>query len=142
MISHNETPSIERLLSVDLDNNQLTINQESTRRDEAEETSEPKMVLFGKQFDITRKQLTVVSLLSMFYLLSNAYYSLLAPFFPSESLKKGINQTQIGIIFGVYELVVLVLSPIFGKYVCVEYFGFFKISNKHLILNDNFSFKF
>ena len=142
MISHNETPSIERLLSVDLDNNQLTINQESTRRDEAEETSEPKMVLFGKQFDITRKQFTVVSLLSMFYLLSNAYYSRLAPFFPSESLKKGINQTQIGIIFGVYELVVLVLSPIFGKYVCVEYFRFFKISNKYLILNDNFSFKF
>jgi hypothetical protein len=121
MISHNESPSIERLLSVDLENN-LTINQESTRRDETEETSEPKMVLFGKQFDITRKQFTVVSLLSMFYLLSNAYYSLLAPFFPSESLKKGINQTQIGIIFGVYELVVLVLSPIFGKYVCVEYF--------------------
>ena len=126
MISHNETPSIERLLSVDLDNNQLTINQESTRRDEAEETSEPKMVLFGKQFDITRKQFTVVSLLSMFYLLSNAYYSLLAPFFPSESLKKGINQTQIGIIFGVYELVVLVLSPIFGKYVCVANFDSLK----------------
>jgi hypothetical protein len=42
---------------------------------------------------------------------------LLAPFLPAEALKKGITETQIGIIFGIFELVLLVLSPIFGKYV-------------------------
>jgi hypothetical protein len=117
MTSHE---SNERLLSVDLGNNPI-INREtstSTQSNEEITPADQKIIILGKQFDVTRKQFTVVSLLSIFYLLSNAYYSLLAPFFPSESLKKGISQTQVGMIFGVYELVVLVLSPIFGKYVC------------------------
>lgn len=119
MTSHE---SNERLLSVDLGNNPV-INREtstSTQSNEGIAPADQKIIILGKQFDVTRKQFTVVSLLSIFYLLSNAYYSLLAPFFPSESMKKGISQTQVGMIFGVYELVVLVLSPIFGKYVrCV-----------------------
>ena len=43
----------------------------------------------------------------------------LAPFFPAEAQKKGLTETQIGIIFGLFELVLLILSPIFGKYVCL-----------------------
>ena len=119
MISHersNGPTERERLLSVDLNTNNLTINQYSRPIDE------PNIVVFGKTFNITKKQLSVVSLLSIFYFLSNAYYSLMAPFLPSEALKKGISQTQVGVIFGVYELVVLILSPIFGKYVIKFFF--------------------
>lgn len=56
-------------------------------------------------------------MLSAYFLLGSAYYSLFAPFFPAESIKKGLSQTQVGIIFGVYQFVLLVLSPVFGKYV-------------------------
>ena len=112
--------SNERLLSVDLGKDPVINREILTQSNEGITPADQKIIILGKQFDVTRKQFTVVSLLSIFYLLSNAYYSLLAPFFPSESLKKGISQTQVGMIFGVYELVVLVLSPIFGKYVCFE----------------------
>ena len=118
----------ERLMSIDLRGNLINevphYDHESLdNNDDVVDTSinNENMAIFGKSFNITRKQFSVISLLSIFYLLSNAYYSLMAPFLPSEALKKGISQTQVGMIFGVYELVVLVLSPIFGKYVILAF---------------------
>jgi cyanate permease len=66
---------------------------------------------------LTRHQLVATILLLLYFFLSSAYYSLFAPFFPAEAVKKGINQTQVGMIFGVLQLVLLILSPYFGKYV-------------------------
>jgi hypothetical protein len=39
------------------------------------------------------------------------------PFFPAEAMKKQMSSTQIGIIFGIFQLVLLIFSPFFGKYV-------------------------
>jgi len=71
----------------------------------------------GKDLNITKSQLITLVLLCSNFLISSACYSLLAPFFPLVALQKEISKTQVGIIFGVFELVLLVLSPIFGKYV-------------------------
>jgi hypothetical protein len=73
--------------------------------------------LCGKDLNLTKSQLTTTVLLSLYFFLSSAFYSLLAPFFPAESLRKGISQTQVGLIFGIFEFVILILSPVFGKYV-------------------------
>jgi hypothetical protein len=62
--------------------------------------NENNMRLFGKTFNMTKSQFTIISLISFYYLLSSSYYSLLAPFLPSEAKKKGLSQSQVGIIFG------------------------------------------
>ncbi|XP_015916843.1 MFS-type transporter SLC18B1 [Parasteatoda tepidariorum] len=44
-----------------------------------------------------------------------ASVSLQAPFFPKEAESKGATPTQYGLVFGVFELVVIIMSPIYGK---------------------------
>ncbi|XP_045182089.2 MFS-type transporter SLC18B1-like isoform X1 [Mercenaria mercenaria] len=44
-------------------------------------------------------------------------FSLLAPFFPIEASYKGASQSVVGLIFGVFELVIFISSPIFGNYI-------------------------
>ncbi len=77
---------------------------------------EENLVFYGRNLNVTKSQLIVLMVLIPYIFLTSSYYSLFAPFLPGEALKKGINQTQIGLIFGVFQLAVLILSPIFGKY--------------------------
>ena len=77
---------------------------------------EENIVFYGRNLNVTKSQLIVLMVLIPYIFLTSSYYSLFAPFLPGEALKKGINQTQIGLIFGVFQLAVLILSPIFGKY--------------------------
>lgn len=91
---------------------------------------------------MTRSQFTIISLLSVYYLLSSSYYSLLAPFLPSVALHKGVSQTQVGIIFGIYQLVILILSPIFGKYLNVLGARFLFISGLFLSSGSEILFGF
>ena len=41
--------------------------------------------------------------------------SLQAPFYPAEAEKKGASATQYGLVFGIFELTVFIVSPIVGK---------------------------
>jgi hypothetical protein len=89
-----------------LNNNQDEITQIEDETDQllpsAEQIcmNENNVKIFGKTFKMTRSQFTIISLLSFYYLLSSSYYSLLAPFLPTEAIKKGMSQSQVGIIFG------------------------------------------
>ena len=42
--------------------------------------------------------------------------SLQAPFYPAEAEKKGATATQYGLVFGIFELTVFVVSPVIGKF--------------------------
>lgn len=42
--------------------------------------------------------------------------SLQAPFFPAEAEKKGATPTQYGLVFGVFELTVFIVSPFYGTF--------------------------
>lgn len=75
------------------------------------------VVICGKDFGVTRPQMIAVVLLSLFFFLTSSFYSIFAPFYPGVATNKGMSETQIGIIFGVFQFTLLVLSPIFGKYV-------------------------
>jgi MFS family permease len=46
-----------------------------------------------------------------------ACVSLQAPFFPKEAEQKGASATEYGLVFGVYELAIIFMSPIVGKLV-------------------------
>jgi len=41
--------------------------------------------------------------------------SLQAPFYPAEAEKKGANASEYGLVFGIFELTVFIISPLVGK---------------------------
>jgi len=47
-------------------------------------------------------------------------FGVISPFFPSEAAKKGVSTVVVGFIFGTYELVEFLASPIFGSIVCIN----------------------
>ena len=79
--------------------------------------SNKKVVVFGKDLGITKSQLHIVVYLSTYTFLSYAYYSIFSPFYPGIATEKGMSETEIGVIFGVYSFMILILSPFFGKHV-------------------------
>lgn len=71
--------------------------------------------LIGIDFRMNKTQFITITLLIGYFFLSASYYSLFAPFFPSEAINKNLSKTQIGIIFSMFELTIFILSPYFGK---------------------------
>lgn len=43
--------------------------------------------------------------------------SLQSPFFPKEAEEKGCTATEYGLVFGIFELVVFIISPIYGRHI-------------------------
>lgn len=43
--------------------------------------------------------------------------SLQSPFFPQEAELKGCTATEYGLVFGIFELVVFIISPIYGRHI-------------------------
>ena len=53
-------------------------------------------------------------------LISNSAYALIAPFLPLEFKDKGISGEMIGLIFAIYSVAVIIVSPLVGSVlVCV-----------------------
>lgn len=72
----------------------------------------------GFSFKKTTKR-DKIFLLSMSFVnfCAAACFSLLAPFFPKEAGIKGASPTIVGFIFGTFELVIVISSPIFGNFI-------------------------
>ena len=50
-------------------------------------------------------------------LISNSAYALIAPFLPIEYAEKGIKEESVGLIFCIYSVAVIFVSPMVGKHV-------------------------
>jgi len=66
---------------------------------------------------LSLRQWGVIGMLACANFFSTIAFSCIAPFFPREAQKKGLSTTEVGVIFGIFELVMLVVSPLLGKYV-------------------------
>lgn len=69
----------------------------------------------------SRRQTFVLVVIASVHFFSSVCVSLQAPFYPAEAEKKGATATEYGLVFGVYELVAFLFSPVFGK--IVERYG-------------------
>jgi len=58
----------------------------------------------------------VMATLTMTHLCNGMVVSLQAPFYPAEAEKKGASGTEYGLVFGIFELTVFIVSPVIGKY--------------------------
>ena len=70
--------------------------------------------MFFNVTNFSRRQLLVIIGIMVVNLFNAMCYSMQAPFYPKEADKKGIPATQYGFVFGIYELVVFLVSPIIG----------------------------
>lgn len=81
-----------------------------------------KQASFQESIRNHRNRYTTRQILVIFtYIYGNfflaACVSLQAPFFPAEAEKKGASPSQYGLVFGVYELAIIFMSPLVGKLV-------------------------
>ncbi|XP_022691064.1 MFS-type transporter SLC18B1-like isoform X4 [Varroa jacobsoni] len=58
--------------------------------------------------------ITEVGLLTTASFIQGAGFSLIAPFYPNEAFERENTPTHVGIVMGVYQLVMFVSSPLFG----------------------------
>ncbi|XP_055345427.1 MFS-type transporter SLC18B1-like [Paramacrobiotus metropolitanus] len=65
---------------------------------------------------MTRKQKMLVAILCLANFSATVFYSCIAPFFPSYAMRKGATETEVGFVFGCFQLVIFFMSPIWGKY--------------------------
>ena len=63
----------------------------------------------------TRRQWITIFVFAVADFCSAICVSLQAPFYPQEAEKKGATATEYGLVFGVFELTVFIVSPILGK---------------------------
>ena len=62
-----------------------------------------------------RDQWLVVAVLCVTHLCNGMVVSLQAPFYPAEAERKGATAAQYGLVFGIFELTVFIVSPVIGK---------------------------
>ncbi|KRY46731.1 MFS-type transporter SLC18B1 [Trichinella britovi] len=64
----------------------------------------------------SRSNLMVLCVLSITYFLGATLFACIAPFFPIVARGRRASETEIGLVFGVMQLVIFLLSPLCGKY--------------------------
>ncbi|XP_060590475.1 MFS-type transporter SLC18B1-like [Ruditapes philippinarum] len=89
---------------------------ESQSKDAIVPTSPTGTAEFSFKSVDRRKKFILVSM-GFVNFCASCCFSLLAPFFPIEAGHKGASQSVVGLIFGVFELVIFISSPIFGNYI-------------------------
>ena len=71
----------------------------------------------------SQDQWCVIVTLIVTHLCNGMCVSLQAPFYPAEAERKGATATQYGLVFGIFELTVFLVSPFIGKIlpkVCIQ----------------------
>jgi len=74
------------------------------------------MAVFPPPTIWTKEKWSVMLTLAMTHFCNGMVVSLQAPFYPEEAEKKGASGTEYGLVFGIFELTVFLVSPFFGKY--------------------------
>ncbi|CAH3980264.1 MFS-type transporter SLC18B1-like [Pieris brassicae] len=68
------------------------------------------------RFQFTRRQWSTIIVISIADFCNAICVALQAPFFPQEAENKGCTATEYGLVFGVFELVVFIISPFYGAH--------------------------
>ncbi|XP_014238865.1 MFS-type transporter SLC18B1-like [Trichogramma pretiosum] len=63
----------------------------------------------------TRRQWLTLIVISIADFCNAICVSLQAPFYPAEAERKGATATEYGLVFGIFELVVFIISPFYGQ---------------------------
>lgn len=78
--------------------------------------TDPDVAIAAASSRYTRRQWVTLVVFSFAQFCNAVCVSLQAPFYPSEAEKKGATASQYGLVFGVFELTVFLVSPIYGRF--------------------------
>lgn len=100
---------------------QQTIPESEMESDESDDedkssSSSSESSSYTRFSELTKKQLATIGMLAVANLCSTIAFSCIAPFYPTEAEFKGLNTSEIGLIFGIFELVMFITAPFLGKY--------------------------
>lgn len=93
-----------------------TVDSSECRKDQISNVNDEKENDFSFSKIPRQKKILLASMATVNFF-SVTCFSLLAPFFPAEAERKGVSQTVVGLIFGVFEFVIFMSSPIFGNFI-------------------------
>ncbi|KAF5270493.1 hypothetical protein FQA39_LY08371 [Lamprigera yunnana] len=65
----------------------------------------------------TKRQWCTLIVISVADFFNAICVSLQAPFYPNEAEQKGCSATEYGLVFGIFELVVFIVSPVYGQHI-------------------------
>ena len=65
----------------------------------------------------TKRQWVTLVVFGACQFCNSVCFSIQAPFYPAEAESKGATASEYGLVFGIYELVIFLICPIFGKYI-------------------------
>ena len=46
-------------------------------------------------------------------------FGIISPFYPTEAAKKGVTTTEVGLVFGIFQLILFITSPFYGAFVSI-----------------------
>ena len=46
-------------------------------------------------------------------------FGIISPFYPTEAAKKGATTTEVGLVFGIFQLILFITSPFYGAFVSI-----------------------
>lgn len=67
--------------------------------------------------NFSRRQWLTLIILGLADFCNAICVSLQSPFFPKEAEAKGCTATEYGLVFGIFELVVFIISPLYGRHI-------------------------
>ncbi|XP_054708606.1 MFS-type transporter SLC18B1-like [Uloborus diversus] len=85
---------------------------------------EKKMEQKPKTKVMTARKIKILAAVIYGNLFLGSCYSLMAPIFPAEAEKKQASATAYGFVFGVYQIIMFLASPIYGKIIIILKPGF------------------
>lgn len=94
-------------------------NEKADLDEKLKEEEENKGILESKKW--TKIKFFYVACILFTMLMSTSGYALIAPFFPTESKKKGFGDLENGIIVAAFQLCNFLLSPVYGTLVSYHY---------------------
>ncbi|KAL3071726.1 hypothetical protein niasHT_035627 [Heterodera trifolii] len=69
--------------------------------------------------ELTNRQLVAIVMLAISNLCSTVVVSCIGPIYPGEAKRRGMSEAQIGLVFGLFQLVMFISAPLLGKYMHV-----------------------
>ncbi|KFD54821.1 hypothetical protein M514_04255 [Trichuris suis] len=61
----------------------------------------------------------ILFIMCLSYFLGATLFACIAPFYPTVAKSRGTSESQVGIICGIMQLVIFILSPLYGRYMSV-----------------------
>ena len=94
-----------------------------SKRDSDASSSDTSSNNSGQQSWTRDQKLTAITMALMNFS-TQVSFAVIAPFYPVEAAKKGATSTEIGLIFGIFQLIIFITSPIYGQSVSNPFYLF------------------